>query len=417
MRVPARLSAVLGLLLVAACSGEPPSAPITELPRALTSRETQLIEADNRFAFSLFRETLAREPAGGNVFISPVSVAMALGMAWNGAGGATRDSMTQALQLSGLTPGDVNAAYQSLIALLRGLDPSVTFTIANSVWYRQTMTPAPAFLEAVRAAFDATVQPLDFSSAQAGPTINRWVSDQTRGRIPEIVPTTIPSDIVAYLIDAIYFKGAWTRRFDPARTAPGPFRLRDGTTVSVPFMTHGRAVPVRYAWSAQAQVLDLPYAGGAWSMTIVLPSSGVDVDSIAASLSQERWNAWMASLDSAELVVVLPRFTLRYELDSASAVLKALGMRIAFCDEAPYVFDFNPMFPQAGACISRVKHKTFVEVNEEGTEAAAATSVEVGVTSAPSAFSVDRPFLLAIRERLSGSILFIGRIMNPVAVD
>jgi len=114
---------------------------------------------------------------------------------------------------------------------------------------------------------------------------------------------------------------------------------------------------------------------------------------------------------------VLPRFTLRYELDSASAVLKALGMRIAFCDEAPYVFDFNPMFPQAGACISRVKHKTFVEVNEEGTEAAAATSVEVGVTSAPSAFSVDRPFLLAIRERLSGSILFIGRIMNPVAVD
>lgn len=418
MHVRARLTTRFTLLLLTACGGEPPTAPITELPRALTSTETQLVEADNRFAFSLFRETLARESANRNVFISPVSVAMALGMAWNGAGGATRDSMTQALQLSGLAPEDVNAAYRSLITLLRGLDPSVTFTIANSVWYRQTMTPAPTFLEAVRTAFDATVQPLDFSSAEAGPTINRWVSDQTRGRIPEIVPNTIPGDVIAYLVNAIYFKGAWTHRFDASRTAPGPFRLRSGGTVSVPFMTHGTEIPVRIAWrDPQVQILDLPYSGGAWSMTIVLPASGVDVDSVVASLTQERWNGWMAALDSADLTVVLPRFTLRYELDSASAVLKALGMRIAFCDEPPYAFDFNPMFPQANACISRVKHKTFVEVNEEGTEAAAATSVEVGVTSAPSAFSVDRPFLLAIRERLSGTILFLGRIMNPVAVD
>ena len=403
------------LFVLASCSGEPPTAPLTKLPRALTGSESGIIEADNRFAFSLFRETLAQEPADRNVFISPVSFAMALGMAWNGAGGATRDSMSRALELDGLTPEEVNAAYQSLITLLRALDPSVTFTIANSVWYRQTMTPAPTFLDAVRTAFDATVRPLDFASPDASAAINQWVSDQTRGRITEIVPSAIPGDVIAYLINAIYFKGAWTHRFDPAQTSTGAFRLRDGSTVSVPFM-HGSEIPVRVAWSdPQVLVLDLPYSRGAWSMAIVLPAVGVSIDSVVASLTQQRWNGWMAALDSTALPVTLPRFTMRYELDSANAVLKALGMRIAFCDEPPYVYDFNPMFPQAGACISRVKHKTFLEVNEEGTEAAAATSVGVGVTSVPQSFVVDRPFLLAIRERLSGTILFLGRIMNPVA--
>jgi serpin B len=413
MRARTLLSGIA--LSLAACSGEPPSAPITELPRPLSQSEARLIAADNRFAFKLFRETLARERADRNVFLSPVSVAMALGMAWNGAGGATRDSMSQALELAGLTSEEVNGAYRSLIDLLRGLDRGVTFTIANSVWYRQTLTPAPTFVAAMQSAFDAQVRALDFTSPDAGPTINAWASEQTRGRIPEIVPRVLPADIVAYLVNAIYFKGAWTQRFDPALTATGPFQLRGGGTSQVSYMSAGTEVPLRFAADAQIAILDLPYAGGAWSMTIVLPASGVSLDSVAAGLTQARWDAWIAALDSTARPVVLPRFTLHYDLDSANAVLKALGVRIAYCDEPPFAFDFTPMFPQAQACISDVKHKTFVEVNEEGTEAAAVTSVGVGVTSMPVELRVDRPFLVAIRERFSGTILFLGRIMNPAA--
>ena len=399
--------------VLAACGGEPPTGPIESLPRPLTQAETQLIEADNRFAIGLFRESLRQESETANVFVSPLSFAMALGMTFNGADGVTEAGMRQALSLGTLTREEINAGYRGLIDLLRGLDPNVRFAIANSIWYRNTYQFDPAFLATNRSYFDARITALDFAAPGAADLINAWVNDATAGRIPEIVSPPIPDFMIMYLINAVYFKANWTRRFDPARTQSAPFYLAGGGSVQVPLMTHGGAVELGYYVDTAVTVVDLPYGGGAFSMTVILPRQGYPLDSVAGGLTSEQWNSWVVGLNRTELFLSLPRFTLRYDLDEAIAVLRSLGMTSAFCDDA--AFDFTRMDPSGEACISEVKHKTFVLVDESGTEAAAATSVGVGVVSAPPSVVVDRPFLFAIRERFSGTILFIGRMMNPAA--
>ncbi len=401
--------------LAASCRGSPTTLRITALPRALTAGEQQLVAADNRFAFRLFHEIARQEAADKNLFISPLSVGMALGMTVNGASGATRDSMLRALELAGLQMDDVNRGYRGAIDLLRGLDPAVAFTLANSIWYRTGITVGQAFLDDTRTYFDADVRALDFASPTAARTINDWVDNATRGKITEIVDSPIPDSVIMYLINAIYFKGAWTQQFDPALTRNGPFTLQGGGTVSARLMTHRDPAPARYFFGDSVTVVDLPYGGRAYAMTVVLPPAAAGIDSLTAGLTQERWNAWMAGLADRELLVTMPKFTLRYDLQLQGA-LSSLGMGVAFC--GPWPTDFTRLYPAGGACITKVKHKTFVDVYEEGTEAAAVTSVEVGVTSVPSGplrVVVDRPFIVAIRERLTGTILFLGRVMNPLA--
>ncbi len=413
--VPVRRTLALALLASAAVAcGDGPAGPITDLPRPLTSGEAQLVAADNGFAFRLLG-TIAAADAGANLFISPLSVGMALGMAYNGAAGGTADAMRLTLGFDGLTQDEINTSYRSLIDLLRGLDPSVEFAIANSVWYRPDFALDSAFLDRTERYFDAAVRPLDFASPDAAPTINRWVSDATHARITEIVDSPIPPDAIAYLINAIYFKGSWTSQFPRDATRPGPFHRADGTSRDVPMMRTPEPIPVRHAWTGAAEVLDLPYGGGAYSMTIVLPAAGVALDSMVGTLTQAQWDGWIGALDSTALLVTMPKFQLEYEKSLVDA-LEVLGMKVAFCRNIPaFSPDFTAMYPPGGACISNVKHKTWVDVNEEGTEAAAVTSVEVGVTSAPPSITVDRPFLFAIRERLSGTILFIGAIADPGA--
>jgi serpin B len=404
-----RLFPLLLAPLAAACGGTG-FEPIDELPRALTTAESQLVDADNRFAFKLFREVNAEEDAAANVFISPLSVGMALGMAYNGAAGATRDAMQATLELGGLTLQDVNESYQSLIQLLRDLDPRVEFTLANSIWVRDGITPVPDFIALNQQYFDAQVAALDFDDPGAAGTINAWVNEATRGRITEIVSPPIDPASIMFLINAIYFKAAWTYQFDRGHTKPEPFLQPDGSEVTVQMMASDGEMPVRSHWEPDLFVLDLGYGGGAYSMTIVVPQDPAAIESLATSVTREQWNAWVAGLDSTESLVGLPRFTLEYDITLNDA-LKALGMDVAF---DPNAADFTNLYagPQR-AYISRVKHKTFVDVNEEGTEAAAVTSVEVGVTSAPQALVVNRPFLFAIRENLSGTILFMGKIIRP----
>ncbi|MDH3495730.1 MAG: serpin family protein [Gemmatimonadota bacterium] len=409
--------ALLALLAVGATAtacDSPGVDPITALPRALTTAETDLIAADNQFAFKLLR-AVAAEESGANLFISPLSVGMALGLAYNGAAGATQDAMRETLELAGLTESEINASYRSLIDLLRGLDPTVEFVIANSVWYRQDLPLLPAYLDLARTFFDAEVAALDFGSPNAVTTINAWVNTQTRGRITQIVEPPIPGDALAYLINAIYFKGDWTYQFDRGNTAPAPFQLADGTTRQVATMRSTEPIPIRYARVGTVTVGELAYGGDAYRMTIVVPDDPSDLRTLAANLTAGQWDAWLAAVDTLSLLVHLPRFQLSYER-SLKDDLAALGMAIAFCDDPAQNFDFTRMFagPER-ACITQVRHKTFVDVNEEGTEAAAVTSVEIGVTSAPPMFLVDRPFLFAIREALSGTILFVGAIGDPPA--
>ncbi len=402
-----RFSPVLVGAALAAC-GE--FGPLEDLPRDLSVAETKLVEADNRFALKLFREVNLQADPGTNIFISPLSVGMALGMTYNGAAGTTRDAMQQTLELQGMTIDEVNEAYRSLILLLRDLDPSVDFLLANSIWYHETASIVPTFLDITQRYFDAQVTALDFADPGAADVINAWVNTQTQGRIPDIVTPPIDPEMIMYLINAIYFKGAWTYQFDTDRTMNRAFTLANGSQTSVPTMTHEDEIPVEVYYGESLTVADLSYGAEAWSMTIVVPRDPATIDDMARTLTQATWNGWIASLDSTESFVHLPKFTLEYEIE-LNDVLKALGMEIAF---APLQADFSNLYAGPwNAYISEVKHKTFVEVNEEGTEAAAATSVGIGVVSAPRMIFVDRPFLFAIRERFSGTILFMGKVMDP----
>ncbi len=409
--------APIAVALAAACSdGGPGTGPITRLPRDLTASETHLVGASNDFAFRLFRAVAAQASPDSNLFISPLSVSMALGMTYNGAAGTTEQAMQTTLGLEGMTLADVNQSYRGLIELLRGLDARVDFTLANSIWYRQGWSFEQAFLDTTAYYFDAAVSGLDFSAPTAAGTINDWVNEQTRGKIPTIVPDPIPTDIVMYLINAVYFKGDWVVQFDKTKTAASPFTLRNGSTATVQMMSYADEARAWTAWDPQLRLLDLPYGGGAFRMTIVMPTDPTAMDTLVSGLTREGWDAWVARLDSTRAIVQLPKFRLAYEL-KMNDVLAALGMGVAFvgCPATPDCADFTRMRSVRDLFISQVMHKTYVDVNEEGTEAAAVTSVGVGGTSAPPMIQVDRPFLFAIRERFSGTILFLGRIMNPAA--
>lgn len=400
---------LLGCAVLALCCSDalgPNDGPITALPRELSVAEGKLIQADNAFALKLFREISAAE-TGKNVFVSPLSVGMALGMTYNGAAGDTRAAMKEALALEGMTIEEVNQSYRDLIDLLRNLDPRVDFLIANSIWHRSGMTFEPAFLDANREFFDAAVTALDFSSPGAAQTINQWVSDNTNDKIERIVPDNIPGNVVMYLINAIYFNADWTYQFDQSLTHDAPFNLDDGTQVTVDMMSHEAPVAGAMRWSDEVIVVELPYGGEAFQMTVLLPSPQRDVEDLVQSLTEDNWSAWIDQLEAGEISVSLPKFSLEYEL-VMNDVLAALGMGVAFTPAA----DFSGMLAGGGIWIDEVRHKAFVRVDEEGTEAAAVTSVNM-VDSAPLGVTVDRPFIFVIREKLSGAILFMGQVANP----
>ncbi len=260
------------------------------------------------------------------------------------------------------------------------------------------------------------MEALDFSTPAAASIINDWVRKATAGRITGIVPAGLPPLAVMYLLNAIYFKGDWTAPFDPTLTRSEPFRRADGSRTTVRMMSHGRSVEVRIKTDGDPLVVDLPYGGRAFSMTIVLPSEPGGIHSLVAELTPQRWKAWMDELEAAECQVRLPKFRLENDLVLNDA-LRALGMGIAFAASPPHVADFGRMRRERDVQITEVRHKSYVDVNEEGTEAAAVTSVLVGYLSAlpspPLVVVVDRPFLFAIRENLSGTILFLGRVLNP----
>jgi len=398
-------------LLTGPGSGSDRAPPeITELPRTLTTQELEVLGASNAFGFDLLREIVRNQPDSSH-FLSPLSASMALGMTLNGAANETFDAMRSTLRFDGLSRGEINASYRGLIDMLDGLDPRVSFQLANSVWHDAPLTPREAFVASLLESFDAEVHGIDFGDPEAAPTINAWVDEKTNGRIEEIVPDPIPPLVVMYLLNAIHFKGDWTSQFDPDDTHNGDFLLPDGSSAPVRYMT--REGGFRVHWTPGYTVLDLPYGGKAFSMTVVVPHAPDGLPDLVESLDAAGWadlvDGLGGSVDRSR--IYLPRFTLEWER-SLVETLGALGMEIAFQE---CVADFSLIFEDQLQCphLSDVVQKTFVRVDEEGTEAAAVTSVEVSIVSAPPAYRVDRPFLFAIREHLSGTILFLGAISEP----
>ncbi len=377
--------------------------------RELTSLEKTIVDSDNRFGFKLFQE-IVKAQKDTNVFISPLSVSMALGMTLNGADGTTREAMINALELAGLSDQQINENYKSLIELLVGLDPKVKFQIANSIWYRNDHVFEQLFFNQCKNYFNAEVAGLDFSDPKSKDIINAWVDQNTNGKIKEIVEEIDPNNVM-FLINAIYFKGTWTFQFDEKGTFDDQFYLPDNSSKPCKMMAQKEEYP--YFATDDFQAVDLPYGDGQYSMVIILPNLNVNIDDVILAMDQATWNEWLSQFEKQEGNIFLPRFKLEYKI-KLNDILIALGMRIAFSpDEA----DFTRMFQPGGLYIDEVNHKTFVEVNEEGTEAAAVTSVVISERSGGGlegfVMHINHPFIFAIRENHSGTILFIGKIVNP----
>ena len=405
MRQPLLLLATISL---GACN-DPSGAPglLEELPRALTESEQRIVAATSDFAFPLLREINATQP-GENVFISPLSASMALGMSMNGAAGETYEAMRSSLGFGTLEEAEINRGFRDLITLLRGLDRHTVFEIANSAWYRDDFPVEETFLDATTTWFDAEVAALDFGSPSAVETINGWVDARTHGKIESIIDEIAPSNVM-FLINAIYFNGTWRHQFDPDDTQQASFHALDGSIGQVPLMQ--QRLTVAYRDAPELQVVDLPYGNGAFRMTVLLPREGADVNEVVATLDRTRWEGLLAGIEEREIDLHLPKFTLEYEREMNDD-LAALGMGQIFCDwPGPGVADFSRLSP-VRVCVSLVKQKTFVDVHERGTEAAAVTAVVFDRVSAPAipVMRVDRPFIFALRERLSGTILFVGKV-------
>ena len=395
--------------LISSCSGIQDDADSEKSDLNLSVNEVKLISASNEFGFDLLKNINTNE-IGKDLFISPISVSMALGMTYNGADGETKDAMRTALHLGDLTDDEINRSYESLISLLLSLDPEVAVALANSIWYRDNVEFEQTFLDIARQYFDAEVRGLDFSAENAADIINSWIEDKTNGLIKETLNPPLPRDAVMYLINAIYFKGTWTIQFDEDKTRDMTFYSSGETLSTVKMMSLREEFP--YYENDELQMVDLPYGNGDFSMTIVLPNKEKNIDALISEMSNDLWNSLTSNLSPDTGDIFLPRFKLEYKTELKKP-LTEMGMGIAFSEWA----NFSKMRSQNDIFISKVIHKSFVEVNEEGTEAAAVTVVEIGFTSiGPNqGFSIliNRPFLFVIRENRSGAIMFIGKIENP----
>jgi serpin B len=300
---------------------------------------------------------------------------------------------------------EVNALYARLIPALTGADAAVTLSLANSIRYHPELAPKREFLDLNRSTFDAEAAPLDFASPAAVPALNAWVSEKTRGLIPVIAEAPLDADLVMMLLNALYFKGSWSRQFDPEATYPGDFHLADGTVKPCPMMTANGTFAVFHDPAADGLVL--PYGDSLYAMVLMQPPAGTGMDDLVGALEAGALDTWLRKAEQGKGPIHVPRFKLEYGTRLKEA-LTALGMGPAFSFEA----DFSGI--QEGLAISEVIHKTAVQVDERGTEAAAVTRVDVVRLSLPSELMrFDRPFVFAIREKTSGAVIFLGRIMDP----
>jgi serpin B len=308
------------------------------------------------------------------------------------------------LGFEGLTETEINESYQSLIKLLTNLDTHIDISIANSIWYRTGLPVLPDFIKTNQKYFSAQVQELDFQDPQAPAIINNWVSQKTKGLIPTIVDV-IPDEIIMYLIDAVYFKGQWRVPFEKKNTQNNLFYNLDGSESSLPFMS--QEMPLASLFDTNMTVLDIPYSDSLYSMTILLPEGDRSLETIIEDIYQGLWDQWIGQLSPHVIQLQLPKFEISYE-KKLNDNLSSLGMAIAF---DPGQADLSRIADVSeNIFISEVQHKTYLKVDEEGTTAAAVTSVGAGTTSVPPKIIVNHPFIVAIRENHSGTILFIGRI-------
>ena len=363
----------------------------------------KVVSGSNELGFRLL-SLRAEGEAGGNVFLSSFSVYLALAMTYNGANGRTKAALARLLGIGDLSLDEVNAGCRALSSIGQGLEPDVEIETANAIWVGEGLEPAVDFVETIRGCFGGEFASVDFGEPATADVINRWVAEETHDRIEELVTPELIARAIMVLTNAVAFKGIWSSAFDEERTREMDFTLPDGSTREHAMMSQEGLFA--YMENESFQGIELAYGDGRVCMTVLLPKEHVTLPEAQSMLTLGSWQAWMGGFGSMRGHVALPRFTIAYEAELVPN-LSSIG------GDAITETDFSGM-GVGPLMISNVIHKTFIDVNEEGTEAAAATAV-VMVRSPAMGFRmiVDRPFFCAIRDRETGLLLFMGWVVDP----
>jgi len=385
-----------------------PVYPDSPQPVELTQTQYMIVENDNKFSLDLFRKVLEYDSAKENIMISPLSVSFALSMTANGANGATRDSMMLALAFENMSIDDINSSYWDLTSKLTALDRRVLFSIANSVWVEERLDAKEQFINTLMKWYRAETMNFNINDPGIVSAINKWIENKTNGTIDNVI-NELDQNVVMLLINAIYFKGKWKYSFDKENTAEMPFYPTNGGPVSAKMMN--MTATLKVGSGDGFLIAELPYGQGNFVMDVILPDQGITPRELVATLSSSDLSNALGSMKDTETEIFMPRFNYEYRAEMKD-ILSSMGMGIAF---TPFVADFSNISDDQ-LFISEVIHQSFIENNEEGTEAAAVTVVIIELTSVgpgKNVVKLDRPFIYIIRETETNTIAFMGLTGNP----
>lgn len=374
--------------------------------------DKELVEGNNKFAFNIFKE-ISKDDKEKNVFISPLSISTALTMTYNGAEDNTKEEMSKVLGYDGVLDDEINNSYKTLTGYLGNIDKNIKLNIGNSIWIREGHDINKEFININKDIFGAKVDNLDFSNASSVDKINKWIEKSTNNMIKDMLKGPIPDNIIMYLINAIYFKGNWQEPFDKNNNVTKEFTNSKGEKSQVDFMRKLAASDKTfYGEKDDFKVIKMPYDSGKISMYAVLPKEGLGIDSFVNSLDLDKWKSIKASIgkEKEHVDVSFPKFQIEYGAKELKESLVALGMKDAFSEA---VANFKGI--REDICISSILHQAKIEVNEKGSEASAATIVEVKETAMQilddhKEFIANRPFIFIIEDEESGTILFMGKL-------
>lgn len=396
-------------MLLISCKKEPAATlPVDPVPIDLTANQVSLISSENSFALEIFKKVIENSSQTENLIISPLSISSALSMTLNGAAGATRDSMIVALKLKGLTPDIINNSYKDLTGVLLNVDKRVLISVANSVWTTNNFVVKKPFIDILTQYYSAESKSFDATDPLAPKQVNTWIEGKTNGLIKNMLDKLDPSTVML-LINAIYFKGTWTTQFDKDKTTQGSFIKPDGATAQVPMMKQTSDFKIYSA--AGFTLAEFPYGQANFVMDVILPDANNGISNILPLITDQNLKGWLDLMSKRKADVSFPKFKYGYKKELKS-ILSDMGMGIAFTDNA----DFSNI-SDIDLLISFVLHQAFIETNEEGTEAAASTIVGILPTAiiSPYDLNLNHSFIFIIRETSTNTILFIGRVADPLA--
>lgn len=373
--------------------------------KELDSNVDNISNANNKVAFKFLNYEI-QSHKNTNIFISPLSLNIVLSMTQNGAASKTKEEILSALELNGLEDRTINENYKNIIAHFNSL-LAVNINLADSIWVQKDLQVKDNFINIGKNNYEAEINDIDFNKNSTVDVINKWVSDKTAGKIKKLNMDF--SDVTMVLINTVYFKSKWAEAFKEKNTAKEAFNLTNGLKENVDMMKE--TLSVEYLKGKDFSAVRLPYDDHNFGFYVFLPDKSSSTDKLLQNMNYDNWDKWLKDFKSAKVNVKLPKFKMEYE-DELNKMLKDFGMKSAFDRDKA---DFSKITDKEKLYVDLVKQKCYIDVNEAGTEAAAATEVamKLGIVSNPTEFTVDRPFIYAIADKKTGLIIFIGKVEKP----